>query len=166
VQGESVLTTVLFTDMVESTALAQRLGDARWKDLLGSYYMTTRLQLDRFRGHLVTTTGDGVLAYFDSPASAIRCAYSLIRALESLELQIRAGIHTGEVEISNNNLRGLTVHIAARVMAQASPGEILVSATSRQLAAGSGVDFDDRGEHSLKGVVDPWHLFAALPTYQ
>ena len=158
--GDRILTTLLFTDIVDSTPLAQRLGDTRWKDLLASYYMTTRLQLDRFRGHLITTTGDGVLANFDSPARAIRCAESLVGAFQSLELQIRAGVHTGEVEVISDNVRGLTVHIAARVMNMAGPGQILVSATSRQLASGSGLDFDDLGEHSLKGVAEPWRLFS------
>ena len=158
--GERILTTLLFTDIVDSTPLAQRLGDARWKDILASYFMTTRLQLDRFRGHMIATTGDGVLANFDSPARAIRCAQSLVNAFESLELQIRAGVHTGEVEVSSDNVRGLTVHIAARVMEMARPGQILVSDTSRQLASGSGLNFDDLGEHQLKGVADPWRLFS------
>jgi class 3 adenylate cyclase len=162
--GERMLTTLLFTDIVDSTPLAQRLGDARWKELLGSYYKTTRLTLDRFRGHQIATTGDGVLANFDSPARAIRCAQGLIQAIGGLELQIRAGVHTGEVEVSAGNVRGLTVHIAARVMALAEPGEILVSATSRQLASGSDLGFDDRGEYSLKGVAEPWRLFSVVST--
>ena len=160
--GERVLTTLLFTDIVGSTPLAQRLGDARWKELLGLFYQTTRLQLDRFRGHIIDTTGDGILATFDSPARAIRCATGLVMAVGGLELKIRAGIHTGEVEVTADKLRGLNVHIAARVMAQAGPGEVLVSGTSRQLASGSGLDFADRGEHSLKGVAEPWRLFAAV----
>jgi class 3 adenylate cyclase len=160
--GERMLTTLLFTDIVDSTPLAQRLGDVRWKELLGSYYITTRLTLDRFRGHQITTTGDGVLANFDSPARAIRCAEALIAAVADLQLQIRVGVHTGEVEVTAGDLRGLTVHIAARVMALAAPGEILVSDTSRQLASGSDLDFDDRGEHSLKGVAEPWRLFAVV----
>ena len=158
--GDRILTTLLFTDIVDSTPLAQRLGDARWKDLLASYYMTTRLQLDHFRGHLITTTGDGVLANFDSPARAIRCAESLVGAFQSLELQIRAGVHTGEVEVISDNVRGLTVHIAARVMQMAGPDQILVSSTSRQLASGSGLNFDDLGEHLLKGVAESWRLFS------
>jgi class 3 adenylate cyclase len=149
---------------VDSTPMAQRLGDGRWKDLLASYYMATRLQLDRFRGHMIATTGDGVLANFDSPARAIRCAESLVTASRSLELQIRAGVHTGEVEVISDNVRGLTVHIAARVMQMAGPDQILVSATSRQLASGSGLDFDDFGEHSLKGVAEPWRLFSVTST--
>jgi class 3 adenylate cyclase len=162
--GERMLTTLLFTDIVGSTHLAQRLGDARWKELLASYYKSTRLLLDRYRGHQIATTGDGVLAHFDSPARAIRCAEALINAVEGLELQIRTGVHTGEVEVTSGNLRGLTVHIAARVMALARPGEILVSATSRQLASGSDLSFEDRGEHSLKGVAEPWRLFAVVST--
>jgi class 3 adenylate cyclase len=161
--GERILTTLLFTDIVDSTLLAERLGDARWKDLLASYYATTRLQLDRFRGHMIATTGDGVLANFDSPARAIRCAESLATASEILDLQVRAGVHTGEVEVSSDNVRGLTVHIAARVMDMAGPGQILVSATTRQLASGSGISFDDLGEHSLKGVAEPWRLFSVTP---
>lgn len=160
--GERILTTLLFTDIVDSTPLAQRLGDARWKELLASYYMTTRLQLDRLRGQLIATTGDGVLASFDSPARAIKCAEGLIGAVGSLDLRLRAGVHTGEVEVTAGNYRGLTVHIAARVMALSQPGEILVSATSRQLAAGSGLEFEDRGEHQLKGVAEPWRLFTVV----
>jgi class 3 adenylate cyclase len=161
--GERILTTLLFTDIVDSTPLAERLGDARWKDLLADYYTVTRLQLDRFRGRMIATTGDGVLANFDSPARAIRCAESLITAVAGLQVQIRAGIHTGEVEVSSDNVRGLTVHIAARVVQMAGPGQIIVSATSRQLASGSGLNFDDLGEHSLKGVADPWRLFSVAP---
>jgi class 3 adenylate cyclase len=111
---------------------------------------------------MIDTTGDGVLAQFDSPARAIRCATGLVIAMGGLELKIRAGIHTGEVEVTTDNVRGLNVHIAARVMAQAGPGEILVSGTSRQLASGSGLDFADRGEYSLKGVAEPWRLFAVV----
>ena len=160
--GERMLTSLLFTDIVGSTDIAQRLGDAQWKELLGSYYKTTRLILDRHRGHQIATTGDGVLAYFDSPARAIRCGEALTKSVEGLELQIRVGVHTGEVELTSDNLRGLTVHIAARVMALAGPGEILVSATSRQLASGSDLSFEDRGEHSLKGVAEPWRLYAVV----
>ena len=160
--GERTLTTLLFTDIVDSTAVAQRIGDARWKELLASYYTTTRLELDRFRGHLIAATGDGVLANFDSPARAIRCGEGLVAAMKGLDLQIRAGVHTGEVEVTGDNVRGLTVHIAARVMALAGPGEILVSATSRQLASGSDLYFDDRGEHELKGVAEAWRLFALV----
>lgn len=160
--GERMLTTLLFTDIVDSTVVAQRLGDARWKELLASYYLKTRLTLGRFRGHQVATTGDGVLAHFDSPARAIRCAEGLISAVEGLELQVRVGVHTGEVEVTSGNIGGLAVHVAARVMTLAGPGEILVSSTSRQLASGSDLSFDDRGEHSLKGVAEPWRLFAVV----
>lgn len=160
--GERFLTTLLFTDIVDSTPLAQRMGDARWKEVLAAHYQTTRLQLDLFRGHLVDTTGDGVLASFDSPARAIRTAQSLIGAMGNLDLQIRAGVHTGEVEVTAGNLRGLNVHIAARVMALAGPGELLVSATTRQLTSGAGLAFEDRGEHTLKGVAEPWRLFAVV----
>ncbi len=158
--GDRILTTLLFTDMVDSTALAERLGDARWKHVLSSYYQTARLQLDRYRGHQIVTTGDGFLASFDGPGRAIRCGEALIGAAASQNLVIRVGVHTGEVELAAGDVRGLAVHIASRVMALAEPGEILVTATTRQLAAGSGLLFEDRGDHQLKGVTELWRLHA------
>ncbi|MDP3983438.1 MAG: adenylate/guanylate cyclase domain-containing protein [Acidimicrobiia bacterium] len=159
---ERLLTTLLFTDVVDSTALAEQLGDARWKALLSSYLRSTRLQLDRFRGHQVATTGDGILARFDSPGRAVRCARALVEAAAGYDLRIRAGVHTGEVELVAGDVRGLAVHIASRVMALAAPGEVLVTDTSRQLASGSGLVFEDRGEHRLKGVTEPRRIHAFL----
>jgi class 3 adenylate cyclase len=158
--GERLLTTLLFTDVVGSTHHAERLGDAHWKALLHTFLRSTRLHLDRYRGHLITTTGDGVLARFDSPGRAVRCAQNLVVAAHEYDLAIRAGIHSGEVELLGHDVRGLAVHIAARVLALAEADEILVTETTRQLVAGSGLQFSDRGEHQLKGVSDPRRVFA------
>ncbi|HKX73778.1 MAG TPA: adenylate/guanylate cyclase domain-containing protein [Acidimicrobiia bacterium] len=158
--GERLLTTLLFTDVVGSTQLAERLGDAQWKSLLHSFLRTTRLHLDRYRGHLISTTGDGVLARFDSPGRAVRCAQHLVEAAHQYDLRIRAGIHSGEVELMGHDVRGVAVHVAARVLALAEADEILLTETTRQLVAGSSLQFSDRGEHHLKGVSDPRRIFA------
>lgn len=160
-EPERALATVLFTDIVESTKRAAALGDRQWRDMLERHDQLVRRQLERHRGRLVQTTGDGVLATFDGPARAIRYAGSLRDALRSLDLEIRAGIHTGEVELRGNDLAGIAVHIAARVQALARPSEVLVSRTVVDLAAGSGIEFEDRGEQELKGVPGTWKLFAA-----
>ena len=158
---DRVLTTLLFTDIVDSTTRAAEMGDRRWRDLLDQHHDLVRAELDRFGGREITTTGDGFFARFDSPAQAVRCALSATDGITSLGVQIRAGVHTGEVEVRGADLGGLAVHIGARVAAAAQPGEVLVSSTVKDLLAGSGVAFEDRGEHELKGVPGAWHLFAA-----
>ena len=158
---DRVLTTLLFTDIVDSTTRAAEMGDRRWRDLLDQHHDLVRAELDRFGGREITTTGDGFFARFDSPAQAVRCALSATDGITSLGVQIRAGVHTGEVEVRGADLGGLAVHIGARVAAAAQPGEVLVSSTVKDLLAGSGVPFEDRGEHELKGVPGAWHLWAA-----
>jgi class 3 adenylate cyclase len=158
---ERVLTTVLFTDIVESTSRAAELGDSRWRALLDAHHATIRAQLARYGGREVRGTGDGFLATFDGPARAIACAHGAIRAVGELGLDIRAGIHTGEVELVAGKVEGIAVHIGARIAAEARPCEVLVSGIVRDLAAGSGIDFEDRGARNLKGVPGEWQLYAA-----
>jgi len=160
---ERVLTTVLFTDIVESTSRAAEIGDSRWRALLDAHRATVRAQLARHGGREIQTIGDGFFATFDGPARAIACAHGAIHAVGELGLDIRAGVHTGEVEIVANTIEGIAVHIGARIVAQARPGEVLVSSVVRDLAAGSGIAFDDRGTKKLKGVPGEWHLYAARP---
>lgn len=157
---ERVLATVLFTDIVDSTKRAVELGDERWKELLGRHDAQVRRQLERFHGREVNTTGDGFLARFDGPARAIRCAIAIRDVLRSLGLEMRAGVHTGEVELRDDDISGIAVHVAARVAAAAEAGEVLVSRIVVDLVAGSGLGFADRGEHILKGVAGEWGLFA------
>jgi class 3 adenylate cyclase len=154
------LATVLFTDLVASTSLAAELGDRRWRDLLEQHHSSVRRELSRFDGHEVDTAGDGFFATFDGPARAIRCAQSVVDAVRPLGLDVRAGLHTGEVELTDGKVAGIAVNIGARVAAQAGPGEVLVSGTVRDLVAGSGLEFEDRGETTLKGVPGEWRLFA------
>jgi class 3 adenylate cyclase len=155
-----VLTTLLFTDHVGSTATLVRLGDAAWREALSAHYEAARIELERFRGHEVETTGDGLLATFLGPAAALGCA-AAIRSIAAREgLRIRAGVHVGEVEHVGNGVRGVAVHEAARIMAVARPDEILVSETTRVLAAAAGLDFEDRGLHELKGFPAAFRLFA------
>jgi pimeloyl-ACP methyl ester carboxylesterase/class 3 adenylate cyclase len=160
IEVERVLTTVMFTDIVGSTGQAAALGDQRWRSLLDNHDRTVRDQLRRFRGNEIKTTGDGFVASFDGPARAIRCAGAIREATEKLGLTLRTGLHTGECEVRGDDLGGLAVHIAARVGAKASAGEVLVSSTVKDLVIGSGIDFVDRGEHELKGVPGGWKLFA------
>jgi pimeloyl-ACP methyl ester carboxylesterase/plasmid stabilization system protein ParE len=157
---ERVLATVLFTDIVDSTKRAVELGDQRWKELLGRHDAQVRRQLARFQGREVNTTGDGFLARFDGPARAIRCAVAIRDVLRSLGLEVRAGVHTGEVELRGDDISGIAVHIAARVAAAAAAGEVLASRIVVDLVAGSGLSFAARGEHILKGVAGEWGLFA------
>ncbi len=159
---ERFLATILFTDLVGSTARASELGDTVWTDLLAHLEQTVRGELERTRGREVKTTGDGVLAVFDGPAAAIRCASAIRAAANRQGLRIRAGIHVGEVESSGSDIRGVAVHEAARVMAAADPDEILVSDTTRALALTSGLAFADRGEHQLKGLEGARRLHAYL----
>jgi class 3 adenylate cyclase len=161
VEVERILTTVLFTDIVGSTALAASLGDNRWRSLLDSHDKAVREQLRRFRGNEINTTGDGFVVSFDGPARAIRCAQGVVEATGKLGVQLRVGLHTGECEVRGDDLGGLAVHIAARVGALAEPGEVWVSGMVRDLVAGSGIEFADRGDHELKGVPGSWNLFAA-----
>jgi class 3 adenylate cyclase len=158
---DRVLTTLLFTDIADSTTWAAELGDRHWRDLLDQHHDLIRVELGRFGGREVATTGDGFFATFDSPAQAVRCALSAADGVTSLGIEIRGGVHTGEVEVRGDDLGGMAVHIGARVAAAAQPGEVLVSSTVKDLLAGSGVAFEDRGEHELKGVPGAWHLFAA-----
>jgi class 3 adenylate cyclase len=155
-----VLATVLFTDVVDSTKLATRLGDRRWRELLDVHDELARQAVEETGGQLVKTTGDGILATFDGPGRAIRCAAALRDELRGLGVQIRAGLHTGEVELREDDVGGIAVHIAARVMAAAGAGEILASRTVRDLVVGSDIALDDRGSRPLKGVQGTWQLFA------
>ena len=159
---DRVLATVLFTDVVRSTEHAAELGDKRWSDLLARHHMAVRHALTHWRGIEIDTTGDGFLATFDGPARAIRCACAARDAVHELGLDIRAGLHTGAYEIFGSTIAGMTVHTGARIAALASPGEVLVSSAAKDLVAGSGIEFEDRGEHELKGVPDRWRLYRAL----
>src|SRR5262249_35985735 len=156
--ADRILSTVLFTDIVGSTQRLAELGDARWADLLAQHDDLARREIERHRGRYIDSTGDGLLATFDGPARAVRCAQALAAAVGELGLEIRAGCHTGEIELADNNIRGLAVHIGARVGALARSGEILASSTVKDLTAGSGLQFEDAGEHELKGIPGRWHL--------
>jgi pimeloyl-ACP methyl ester carboxylesterase len=159
VELDRVLATVLFTDIVGSTEKVAEYGDSRWTETLESHDRLAASEIERFRGRPVKTTGDGVLATFDGPARAIRCARSLSDLLRSLGIEIRAGIHAGECELRNGDVAGIAVHTAARVAALAGPGEVLVSQTVKDLIAGSGIELDDRGTHELRGVPGEWELY-------
>lgn len=158
---DRMLTTMLFTDIVDSTALAAKMGDRRWRDTLDQHSNLVRRELERFGGKEVSTTGDGFFATFDRPVAAVRCAIAAMGTMPSLGLQIRAGVHTGEVELRGSDLGGLAVHIAARIVAHAGGGEVLVSSTVKDLLAGADVVFEDRSEQELKGVPGTWRLYAA-----
>jgi class 3 adenylate cyclase len=158
-EADRVLATVMFIDIVQSTEHAAAIGDERWRDLLRKYYEVVRKELATFRGREVSTAGDGVLATFDGPARAIRCACSVREKLIEVGLQVRAGLHTGECELIGNDVGGIAVHIASRVESAANPDEVLVSSTVKDLVAGSGIQFGNRGTHSLKGVPGEWQLF-------
>ncbi|MDT5057752.1 MAG: hypothetical protein QOF66_6118 [Mycobacterium sp.] len=160
VADDRVLATVLFTDIVDSTRRAADMGDRDWHALLDAHDAVVRAQLARFRGREVNTSGDGFLAMFDGPQRAIRCAMSIRDAVQSLGIEVRAGLHTGECEVRGDDIGGIAVHIGARVSALAGPNDVLVSSTLRDLVIGSGLEFDDRGAHQLKGVPGEWHLFA------
>jgi pimeloyl-ACP methyl ester carboxylesterase len=159
-EPDRVLATVMFTDIVGSTERVRILGDRAWRDLLESHDAIVRKHLERYRGREVTTTGDGFLATFDGPARAIRCACGIAGDLRAIGIEIRAGVHTGECEVRGEDIRGIAIHIAARVAELANPGEVLASGTVRDLVAGSGIEFQDRGAHPLKGISDEWRLFA------
>jgi class 3 adenylate cyclase/dienelactone hydrolase len=157
---ERMLATVMFTDIVGSTARAAELGDARWRELLERHHLLIRRQLALARGREVDTAGDGFLATFDGPARAIRCACAITDAVKELGLEVRAGLHTGECEVLDGNIAGIAVHTGARVAAKAEPGEVLVSGTVKDLVAGSGIRFQDRGAHELRGIPGEWHLYS------
>jgi class 3 adenylate cyclase len=148
---------------VSSTERAAELGDSQWRELLNNYYAAVRKELVSFRGREVNTAGDGLLATFDGPARAIRCACSIRERVRPLGLQVRTGLHTGECEIMGEDIGGIAVHIGARVAAMAAPGEVLVSSTVKDLVAGSGLRFENRGSRVLKGVPEEWRLFAVEP---
>ena len=162
--GERILATILFTDIVDSTAVAEGLGDKRWRELLARHDERMRFALAQHRGREIKTTGDGFLCLFDSSARAVRCAAELRDAVAELDIRIRAAIHTGEVELVAGDIRGVAVHTASRILALAAPGEILVSATTYDLLAGSGLSFVDRGSHELKGLTGVRSVFALAPT--
>jgi class 3 adenylate cyclase len=165
-EPDRALAAILFTDMVGSTQQLSAAGDRAWRNLLDSHDVVARTVVEQHGGRLVrttVTTGDGILATFDGPGRAIRCALALADALRPLGIQIRAGLHTGEVENREADIAGIAVHIAARVLDAAGANELMVSAAVPMLVAGSGFAFDDRGEHELKGVPGPWHLYAVKP---
>ena len=157
---ERILATVAFTDIVGSTELAAELGDRRWRELIETHDSVARREVDKARGRMVKTTGDGMLATFDGPARAIRAVRGIGESLAALGLSIRAGLHAGEIEVRDGDIGGIAVHIGSRVADLAGPGEVLVSSTVKDLVAGSGIDFEDRGPHDLKGVQGEWQLFA------
>jgi class 3 adenylate cyclase len=162
VASERFLTTVLFLDIVGSTERATAIGDRAWRELLDAHYLVVSSELGRSGGREVDTAGDGLLATFDGPARAVRFAFAVAKRDRELGLDIRAGVHCGEVERSSGAVRGIAVHIASRVAALARPGEVLTSSTVRDLAAGSGLRFEDRGMHALKGIPEPRQLLCAL----
>jgi class 3 adenylate cyclase len=160
-EPDRVLATVLFTDIVGSTERAAELGDRRWRELLEAHEAAVRAELARYGGREVDTAGDGFLATFDGPARAIRAAHAIQESVRRLGIELRAGLHTGECEVANGKVRGIAVHTGARVASLAGPGEVLVSSTVHDLVAGSGIAFEERGEHELKGVPGTWRLYAA-----
>jgi pimeloyl-ACP methyl ester carboxylesterase len=159
VETECVLATVLFTDIADSTKRAADLGDQRWRDLLENHHNRVRGELGHFRGKEIDTAGDGFFATFDGPARGIRCACAIRDSVSSLGINLRAGLHTGECELMGDKVSGLAVHIGARVMEKSDPGEVFVSSTVKDLVAGSGLQFNDRGKHTLKGIPGEWRLF-------
>jgi class 3 adenylate cyclase len=161
-ESDRALATVLFTDIVESTGHATRLGDTMWTQVLNDHDSVISRELERHRGRLVKHTGDGVLGTFDGPGRAVRCAQSIVEGLSPIGIEVRAGIHTGEIEWRGDDIGGIAVHIGQRVSALAGPGEVLVSRTVTDLVAGSGLRFEERGEHELKGVSGSWKLFAVV----
>jgi class 3 adenylate cyclase/pimeloyl-ACP methyl ester carboxylesterase len=159
-EPERVLSTVLFTDIVGSSERAVSLGDRAWRELLGNHHTVVRRELARFRGREMDAAGDGFFASFDGPARAVRCACAIVESMPELGLEVRAGLHTGECELMDDKVAGIAVHTGARVASHAQPGEVLVSSTVKDLVAGSGLAFEDRGDHELKGIPGEWHLYA------
>lgn len=161
--SDRVLSTIMFTDIVESTIQAALVGDSEWRSRLERHNQIVRSQLEHFGGREVKQTGDGFLAAFDSPARSIRCAITICEAMPKLGLQVRVGIHSGEFEVLGNDLGGIAVHIGARIAALAGANEVLVSRTVKEAVTGSGIDFEHRGAHDLRGVPEKWDLYVALP---
>jgi DNA-binding NarL/FixJ family response regulator len=161
--ADRILSTVMFSDIVSSTERAAEIGDRRWRDLLDRHDELVRKLIGEHGGREIKTTGDGFLALFDAPARAIRCAMSIRDELRAVGVDVRIGLHSGEVELRGNDVGGIAVNIGARVAASGSAGDVVVSSTVRDLVAGSGIEFDDRGQHALKGVPDAWRLFAVSP---
>jgi class 3 adenylate cyclase len=159
---DRVLATVLFVDIANSTKMLSELGDRVWKEKLESYYRVARSQFGHYRGRETNTAGDGIMASFDGPARAVRCASAIASQVKQLGLDVRAGVHTGEVQVMGDNIGGIAVHIASRVQNESAPGEVLVSSTTKDLIAGSGISFEPRGERDLKGVPGTWHLYAVV----
>ena len=161
--ADRILATVLFTDIVGSTEKLAHLGDERWRELLLEHHAIARREVEDFRGRVIDTAGDGIFATCDGPARAVHCASALVRAVRRLGVEIRAGVHTGECEVLGDKLGGIAVHIGARIASVAEPGEVLASSTVKDLVAGSGIRFVDRGAHQLRGIPDKWRLFAVDP---
>ncbi|MEY2435251.1 MAG: hypothetical protein QOF97_87, partial [Acidimicrobiaceae bacterium] len=159
---DRTLATLLFTDLVDSTATAAELGDLQWTKLLDQHDRVVRDCLEHFRGRVVTPTGDGVVATFDGPGRAINCAIAIRDELSTIGLRVRSGIHTGEIVVRDREIAGIAVHLGARIGALAESGEVLVSSTVRELVAGSGISFHDRGQRALKGIPDEWHVYAVV----
>jgi class 3 adenylate cyclase len=159
--SDRVLATVVFTDIVDSTRIAADMGDRRWRELVESHDAIVRRQLAAYRGREIKTLGDGFLAIFDAPGRAIACIATVAREVRQLGIDVRAGVHTGECELAGDDVRGIAINLGARVGALAQAGEILVSSTVKDLVAGSGIEFEDRGVHRLKGLPDEWRLYAA-----
>jgi class 3 adenylate cyclase len=162
-EPDTVLTTVLFTDIVGSTEKVAELGDARWRELVERHHAVVRQQLSRFRGREIDTAGDGFFATFDGPIRAIRSAHAIVESVGQLGIEVRAGLHTGECEVVGEKVAGIAVNIGARIAAKADPGEVLVSSTVKDLVAGSDLEFDERGMTELKGIPGSWHLYVARP---
>ncbi len=160
VESDRILATVLFTDIVGSTAKLAEMGDRRWREMIQQHHALVRRQLVRFSGREIDTAGDGFFASFDGPARAIRCACAIRAGVRDLGIEVRAGLHTGECEVVDGKVGGIAVHIGARVAAQAAPGEVLVSSTVRDIVSGSGIRFEERGTAALKGVPGEWRLYA------
>jgi class 3 adenylate cyclase len=161
--ADRVLATVLFTDIVNSTEQLRSVGDSAWRDLVGQHNEMTKFELDRYRGRLIKQTGDGIVALFDGAARAVECAAAIARRVQSIGLEVRAGVHTGEVELVPEDVRGVAVHLASRIMSAAEPGQVLVSGVTRELLAGSSLRFESRGLHALKGIDGERELFALAP---
>jgi class 3 adenylate cyclase len=159
--SDRIIATVLFFDITSSTERTAALGDAAWRNVINAYYSIVRKELARFRGMETNTAGDGILATFDEPARAVRCALAISAAVKQLGIDVRAGVHTGECEIMGDNVGGIAVNIGARIMSNARPGAVLVSGTVKELVAGSGIEFEDNGTRALKGVAGEWRLFDA-----
>lgn len=162
--GERALATVMFTDIVDSTTTLERIGDEAWRALLVAHNSLLRDELNVFRGREVKATGDGFLAIFDSATRAVRCAATMVRSAHALDIHIRVGVHTGEVDLSGGDARGLAVHTAARILALAGPDEVIVSSTTKELLEGSGLSLEDAGEHELKGISGVRHVFRLVDT--